>query len=67
MIGLPLTVALSIFLSMAISACVGATTPLIFNRLNIDPAVATGLIVTTTVDVLGTLTYFLSAAMIMGS
>jgi magnesium transporter len=65
-VGLPLTVGLSIFLSMAISACVGATTPLIFNRLNIDPAVATGPIVTTTVDVLGTLTYFLSAALIMG-
>ena len=64
-VGLPLTVGLSIFLSMAISACVGATTPLIFNRLNIDPAVATGPIVTTTVDVLGTLTYFLSAALIM--
>lgn len=65
--GLSLTVGLSIFLSMALSACVGAMTPLIFNRLNIDPAVATGPIVTTTVDVLGTLTYFLAAAFILGS
>ena len=64
---LSLTVGISIFLSMAMSACVGAMTPLVFNRLNIDPAVATGPIVTTTVDVLGTLTYFLAAASIIGT
>ena len=55
------------FMSMAMSAFVGATTPLLFSRLSIDPAVATGPIVTTTVDVLGTLTYFLAAALILGT
>ena len=64
---LALTIGVSIFMSMAMSAFVGATTPLLFSRLSIDPAVATGPIVTTTVDVLGTLTYFLAAALILGT
>ena len=37
---------------------VGAATPLLFARLHIDPAVATGPFVTTTIDVLGVLVYF---------
>ena len=51
---------------MASSALVGAVTPLIFDRLKIDPAVATGPIVTTSVDIIGILVYFGTASMVVG-
>lgn len=63
---LALTVGISILASMTASASVGATTPLVFDRLKIDPAVATGPIVTTTVDVLGILVYFGTASLFIG-
>ena len=55
------TVGVSIWVSMLTAAAVGASTPLMFHRLKIDPAVATGPLVTTSVDVLGILAYFLVA------
>ena len=58
---LPATVALAIVASMSSAASIGAVIPLVLDRLSIDPAVATGPIVTTTVDVLGILAYFLVA------
>jgi magnesium transporter len=45
-------------ISMLLAAVVGATMPLLLARLRIDPAVATGPFVTTTIDVLGVLIYF---------
>ena len=42
----------------AAAAAVGAGIPLVLERLQIDPAVATGPFVTTAVDVLGLLFYF---------
>lgn len=66
LLALPITVGLSIFSSMTVAAMVGAATPLLFSRLNIDPAVATGPIVTTCVDLLGSLVYFSVAALCMG-
>ena len=65
-LSLAITVAVSILASMASSATVGAATPLVFNRFNIDPAVATGPVVTTTVDILGILVYFLTASLVGG-
>lgn len=65
--GLALTVGISILASMTSSATVGAMTPLIFDRLHVDPAVATGPIVTTTVDVLGILVYFGTASLFIGN
>ncbi|MBU1897373.1 magnesium transporter, partial [Myxococcota bacterium] len=62
---LAFTVGLSILSSMSVAALVGALTPLIFDRLHIDPAVATGPLVTTTVDILGILTYFLMAGLFL--
>ncbi len=44
--------------SMTIAAGVGAGIPLVLERMQIDPAVATGPFVTTAVDVLGLLFYF---------
>ena len=64
---LPITVGASIFASMTMAAVVGAFTPLACERLNIDPAVATGPVVTTTVDILAILVYFLVATLLVGT
>lgn len=64
---LALTVGLSVLASMSVAAGVGAVTPLMFERLGIDPAVATGPIVTTAVDVLAILSYFLVASLVLGN
>ncbi|MDJ0765458.1 MAG: magnesium transporter [Myxococcota bacterium] len=51
--------------SMVIAAAVGAATPLVFAKLHIDPAVATGPFVTTTIDVVGVFVYFTLARILM--
>lgn len=62
---LALVVATSSAASMIMAAVVGSVTPLIFARLHIDPAVATGPFVTTTIDVLGVLVYFNMATLLL--
>jgi magnesium transporter len=59
---LGLIVALSILSSMIISTFVGTVAPLLFRKLNIDPAIATGPFVTTSIDILGVTLYFLIAS-----
>lgn len=58
---LGITIGGSIFLAMLLSASVGALVPIILNRLNLDPAVATGPFVTTSSDIVGALVYLLVA------
>ena len=65
-LALPVTVGVSILASMTLAALVGAFTPLACERLNIDPAVATGPVVTTTVDILAILIYFGVATQLIG-
>ena len=62
---LALTVAVSIVCSMCIAALVGGSVLLFFERLNIDPAIAAGPVVTTSVDVLGILAYFSVAKVLL--
>lgn len=52
--------------SMTIAAAVGTCTPLVLDRLGVDPAVATGPFVTTSVDVMGLLFYFWLATVLIG-
>ena len=52
--------------SMTIAATVGTCTPLILDRYNVDPAVATGPFVTTAVDIMGLLFYFWLASVLLG-
>ena len=59
---LGLIVALSILSSMIISTFVGTLVPLLFRKLNIDPAIATGPFVTTSIDIIGVTLYFLIAS-----
>jgi len=51
-------IGLSLSISMLLAASIGTITPLMLERFNIDPAVATGPVVTTFVDVFGILAYF---------
>ncbi len=55
---LAVVVGTSSAVAMTMAAMVGAAMPLLFAKLHIDPAVATGPFVTTTIDVLGILVYF---------
>jgi len=63
---LALAVGLAILSSMSIAALVGSMVPLIFERLNIDPAVATGPIVTTSIDIVSVYCYFMIASRLLG-
>lgn len=61
LIALGLVVGISVAVSILLAATVGTLVPLFLKRLNIDPAIATGPFVTTSVDILGVLFYFLIA------
>jgi magnesium transporter len=61
----PLAVALGIFCSIMIAASVGTFLPLFFSRIGIDPAVASGPLVTTATDVMGILAFSLIAVSIL--
>ena len=60
------TVAFSICFAMLLASMVGVCVPLLFERIHIDPAVATGPFVTTSVDILGIIIYFNTAVLLMG-
>ena len=62
---LGIVVGLSICASMLLAATIGTVTPLILRKLDIDPAVATGPFVTTSIDILGVLFYFVIAGSIL--
>jgi len=62
---LGLVVGLSIFASMLIAATIGTFVPLVLRRLDIDPAIATGPFVTTSIDILGVSIYFLIATLFL--
>ena len=58
-------VGVSICISMIIAATIGSLVPLILNRFEIDPAIATGPFVTTSIDILGVACYFLIAIFLL--
>ena len=60
-----LTVGISIFLSMLIGCAVASFIPILLYKLELDPAIATGPFVTTSIDILGVLVYFLIASLIL--
>ena len=55
---------LSVLLVTMIAATLGSTIPLVLNHFDIDPAVATGVFITTANDILGVLVYFTVASTI---
>lgn len=58
-LGLVLTVAM--FVAILVAALIGVMIPLLFEKINIDPAIASGPFITTANDITGVLIYFLMA------
>jgi magnesium transporter len=63
---LALAVCAAIICSMSVAALVGSLFPMIFARLQIDPAVATGPFVTTSIDIIAVFLYFQIATLLLG-
>jgi len=62
---LGVTVGLAVMSSMTVAAMVGSLVPMVFARINIDPAVATGPFVTTSIDIVSVFFYFQIATMFL--
>lgn len=62
-----MTVGLAVVGSMTVAALAGSLLPMVFARIHIDPAVATGPFVTTFVDVAGVFLYFQIATWLLGA
>ena len=60
-----LTIGGSLILSIVIAATVGSTIPLLLKKLNVDPAIATGPFVTTSIDVMVSSIYLSIACIIL--
>lgn len=61
-----LVVGMALLCSMSIAAFMGSALPIMFSRMKIDPAVATGPFVTTSVDIVSITLYYLIATMLLG-
>lgn len=55
---LGLVVGLSLLVALTAATVIGAVIPLVINKLNIDPAVASGPFITTVADIIGLFIYF---------
>lgn len=60
-----LVVALAMCVSMTIAATMGSIEPIIFHHIGIDPATATGPLITTITDILTVLFYFTLASLLL--
>jgi magnesium transporter len=65
-IALAISVALAVLSSMSVAALVGSLVPLVFAKAKIDPAVATGPFVTTSIDIISVYCYFAIATALLG-
>ncbi|MCP3927336.1 MAG: magnesium transporter [Desulfobacterales bacterium] len=63
---LALAVGLAVLSSMSIAALVGSFVPMLFEKLHIDPAIATGPFVTTSIDIVSVFFYFSIASILLG-
>jgi magnesium transporter len=60
-LALALTIGLAMMIVITLATLIGATMPLLLDRLGVDPAVSTGPFITVSNDILGILIYFLCA------
>ncbi|OQY11706.1 MAG: magnesium transporter [Desulfobacteraceae bacterium 4572_19] len=63
---LAMSVGFAVFISMSVAALVGSIVPMLFARINVDPAVATGPFVTTSIDIVSVYFYFMIATTLIG-
>lgn len=61
---LALTVSLALVIVVMLATTIGATVPLLLDRVGVDPAIATGPFITTSNDILGLAVLFLMAALL---
>lgn len=64
-VAFPMVIGISVCLSMTLAATIGALGPLIFHRFKIDPATATGPLITTVTDIISTSFYFAIATFLL--
>lgn len=62
---LAVIIGISIFCSLSVATVIGATVPLVINKLKLDPAFASGPFITTVNDILGLLIYFTIATSLL--
>ena len=65
-IEMSLTISVSMICVIVVAALIGTAVPIILNKLDIDPAIATGPFITTGNDVIGILLFFYLAKIILG-
>lgn len=65
-VALAFSVGFAVLSSMSVAALVGSLVPMVMARLNIDPAVATGPFVTTSIDIISVYCYFRIATALLG-
>ncbi|MBW1776156.1 MAG: magnesium transporter [Deltaproteobacteria bacterium] len=63
---LAVSVGLALICSMSVAALIGSFVPMAFARFHIDPAVATGPFVTTSIDIVSVFFYFQIATVLLG-
>jgi len=63
---LAVAVCLAVICSMSVAALVGSCVPMLLARINVDPAVATGPFVTTSIDIISVYFYFSIATQFLG-
>ncbi|MDZ7796073.1 MAG: magnesium transporter [Candidatus Marinimicrobia bacterium] len=64
-IELSISVALGIAIAMTLATFTGTVMPMVLNKMKIDPAIATGPFVTTTIDIMGVLIYLVIAMLLL--
>lgn len=62
---LGIVVGISLLITLSVSAVIGLIFPLILDKLNFDPAVASGPFITTINDIIGLMIYFSIATLFM--
>ncbi|NQT10966.1 MAG: magnesium transporter [Desulfobacteraceae bacterium] len=62
---LAISVGVALICSMSVAALIGSLVPMLFARINIDPAVATGPLVTTAIDIISVFFYFTIATTLL--
>jgi magnesium transporter len=59
-------VSLALWLNMSLASLIGASLPVMFNRLSIDPAVASAPFISMSLDIISQLVYFSLTLFILG-
>ncbi len=62
---LAISVGVALICSMSVAALIGSLVPMLFARINVDPAVATGPLVTTAIDIISVFFYFTIATTLL--